>query len=311
MQNNMKPLNSISVVIPIFNSEKVLEELFQRIIVVLENLNLDAEIIAVDDGSQDNSWAELIRIKSNTRIPFKLIRLSKNYGQHHALLCGIKHSSKEAVITIDDDLEYFPEDIPLLIEKYNESGTQLVYGIPRKKNISVFRKILVSIYRRLAKIRYNRGVGSSFRLLSRSLANSITTHENPFIFIDELCLWYTSNLETITVRHAQSKRQASNYSTPALLRLTSNLIFISSTYPLRIVTTLGTLLMVFNFGFGSYYIIRKLFFSIAIPGYTSLIVSILFSTGLILFALGIMAQYLSKILLLNFGKPSYHIAEEK
>lgn len=307
----MRKLTSLSIVIPVYNSENVVAELFARISSIVHDLGITIEVIAVDDGSMDNSWNELIKAKSNCDFTVRLIRLSKNYGQHHALICGIKNSSHEAVITLDDDLEFYPEDIPMLIETYESTLGELIYGIPKNKKSSLVRKTQVKLYRKLANLTHNSGIGSSFRLLSRQLADAISTHQHPYVFIDELCLWYTDRMEFTAVQHAPSKRGRSNYSTVSLLKLTTNLIVISSTYPLRVVTTLGSFLMIINFIIGGYYIIRKLFFALEVPGYTSLIVSVLFSTGLILFALGIIAQYMSKLLLVSFGKPSYHIAEEK
>jgi len=304
MDNNMEMIDKVAVIIPVFNSEKTLIELVERCQAVFDNLRLKGEIFFVDDGSIDDSWKgikELTRDKSNVRG----IKLRKNYGQHHAILCGLNHAQADVYITLDDDLEYAPEDIELLIKKYQSKKTDLVYGIPLKRKISWFKKILIFGYRILAKWTNSGGKGSSFRLLSKSLRDKIITHKSPFVFIDEYSLWYVSTFETVDIICNPSRRVKSSYQTWSLIKLTTDLVLISSNFPLKLVTRIGSTLIVVNLVFAGYYIIRKLFFSIEVEGYTSLIVSILFSTGLILFSLGIIAQYLSKIMSALYHKPAY------
>lgn len=306
----MRQVRSISIIIPVFNSENCIGELLERLMDVSRQLDLQTEIIAVDDGSSDNSWEVLKGTGAQSLFPVKRIRLSRNFGQHHALICGMSKAKGDVVITIDDDLEFLPEDIPVLLERYLSGNSEVVYGVPQSKKISAWRKFQSFCYKKLAGWVNKSGVGSSFRLLSSSLVKEIVKHSSPFIFIDELCLWYTDKVEVVQVRHELSKRSRSNYNSFKLVALTSNLILISSTFPLKLITRLGFILMLTNFFIGFYIIIQKMFFSIKVLGYTSLIVSILFSTGIILFSLGIIAQYVSKILLSQYGKPSYHIAEE-
>lgn len=299
--------NKISVIVPVFNAQASLKELHNQLAESLSEL--DYELIFVDDASRDGSWKILYSLKEEQPDRIKIIRLAKNYGQHNATLCGISHSTGGLIITMDDDLEHIASDIHLLLEKYSFEKSDLIYGITKKKNQPVFRKFFLSCYRYFAKITAKGGKGSSFRLMTRELAMKLIEHKSPFVFIDEFCTWHTDAISFVDVSHGQSIRNKSNYSIFNLINLTKNVVIISSTWPLRMVTIMGTLLMVVNFIIGCYFLIRKIFFSIAVEGYTSLIVSILFSAGLLLLGLGVIAEYMSKILINQYNKPMYQVKE--
>lgn len=297
----------IAVIVPVYNSVDILEDICQEILAVFTQNNYEGQLIFVDDGSSDGSWDKIEQLKSAHTSLIKAYKLSKNFGQHQATLCGIKHAQGDLIVTIDDDLEFDPQDIPLLVEKHQTTQAPLIYGVSTKQQRSVFRLFTTFIFKFLAKHISKKGVGSSFRLFTSDLATAIASHEKAFIFIDELFLWYTDNLETVEVTHKHSRRSKSNYSSLSLVRLTSNLILISSSFPLKLVTWLGSLLMISNFILGMFFLIRRLFSSYILEGFTTLVVSILFSTGLILFSLGIIAQYMSKLLLVQFNKPTFYI----
>lgn len=299
--------DKISIVIPVFNAQLSLKVLYSELVESLKEL--DYELIFVDDASFDNSWKILCALKQEQPERTKIIRLAKNYGQHNATLCGISHSNGELIITMDDDLEHSASDIRLLLENYSNEKADLIYGIAKKKNQPVFRKFFLSCYRYIAKITAKGGKGSSFRLMTRKLAMNLTEHKSPFVFIDEFCTWHTDSIRFVDVSHGQSVKRKSNYSIFNLINLTKNVVIISSTWPLRMVTIMGTLLMSVNFIVGCYFLFRKLFFSIAVEGYTSLIVSILFSAGLLLLGIGVIAEYLSKIIINQYNKPVFQEKE--
>lgn len=299
----------ISVVIPVFNAEKSLRELNNQLVVTLKSLGT-FELIYVDDKSQDSSWEILKEIQLSTQHNITIIRLTKNFGQHNATMCGLNKSSGALVVTIDDDLENPPQSIPDLIKKQEETGADLVYATPTNKSLSFLRRVAGWIYKKIAKITADGGKGSSFRLLTRSLVNQLSLHRSSFVFIDEFCCWNTDKISYLSVEFGKSLTHSSRYGIIRLSKMTWDLVMISATWPMKLVTFLGTALMIVNFIIGGYFIIRKVFFSIGVEGYASLIVSILFSTGLILFSLGLIAQFISKILLNNYNKPMYVISEE-
>jgi undecaprenyl-phosphate 4-deoxy-4-formamido-L-arabinose transferase len=250
-----------------------------------------------------------LRNEKNAYTNLKIIRLSGNFGQHAATLCGLKHAQGQIVVTMDDDLEHAPEDIPKLVEQLLQDSTEVVYGIADNKRMTALRNAQVTAYKKIAKTINNGGKGSSFRAMNAQVAKALCTHNNPFVFIDEYILWHTKMLAFCAVTTHPSKRAKSAYRGASLWRIAMGLIMISSTFPLKMVTYFGFALMSINFVVGMYFIVRKLFFSLPVEGYASLIVSILFSTGLLMLGIGIIAQYMSKLLLAVYGKPAYREAE--
>jgi undecaprenyl-phosphate 4-deoxy-4-formamido-L-arabinose transferase len=221
-------------------------------------------------------------------------------------------SRGDIIITIDDDLEASPSDIGSLIERQKETKAELVYAQFTNASPGFFRNLFTGIYKFFTrKIQGEKnGKGSSFRLITRQLANQLSNHFHEFVFIDELCLWYTRKVEFVNLKKYPSARKKSNYSIFELSLMTGDLVLFSTVFPLRMVTVIGGSLATINFIIGFYFIIKKFFLRVDVEGYTSLIVSILFSTGLILFALGIIAEYLSKTLKSQYKKPGYSVYRE-
>ena len=295
-----------SVVVPVYNSSMILEELAERLIATISQLSPNFELIFVDDASVDNSWQAIHDLRKEHGNCIRGVRLSRNYGQHNATLCGLKHTEGKFVITIDDDLEFSPEDILKLVEKQRQTNKRVVYGIDPKKKMGWMRRLMTSVFRKLEKTfneNYHRG--SSFRLMEGDLARKITQHVREFSFVDEYLAWYTNSFDFVLIKTEKSSL-TSRYRTHRLIDLTKDLIYLSSAVPLTIATYSGFTIMVINFLFGIRVIYKRLFLKIDVKGYTSLIVAILFSTGAIIFCLGIIAEYLGKMLKMNYGKPPYN-----
>jgi glycosyltransferase involved in cell wall biosynthesis len=301
----------ISVVVPVFNAERSLNELCDRLKKTLEALEISFEVIFVDDYSKDKSWIIIQQLKRQYPDLIKGIRLSRNYGQHNATLCGISHSKGDFIVTIDDDLEFSPEDIALLIIEQERTDSDLVYGVGENKKVSFVRKITKFFYKKLAQIYEgeDRIKGSSFRLMKESLGKTIVKHRRFFSFIDEFVVWNTSNLSAITVRCNSQGYRKSNYSTFNLSILTKDLILLSSIAHLRVATFIGTFMVFFNFIAGVIILYRKFILSIKVEGYTSMIVAVLFSSGVIIFTLGVIAEHISKLIKISYNKPAYREAE--
>lgn len=297
----------ISVVVPVFNAENSLEELFSRIQNTLQGVQKNFEVIFVDDYSKDKSWLIIQKLKKIAPESIKGIRLSRNYGQHNATLCGIGHAKSDFIVTIDDDLEFSPEDIPLLMNEQQRTNVDLVYGVGKNKRKNVIRKISTSIYKRISRLNHEdyRPDGSSFRLMKSSLAKDILIHGRNFSFVDEFVLWHTSNISAVKVECKKSINKTTRYNAWGLFILIRDLSLISSVAPLRLVSLIGSVMVSVNFIYGVVIIIRKFIFAIKVEGYTSLIVAILFSSGLIMFGIGVVAEYLSKLIKLNYNHPSF------
>jgi undecaprenyl-phosphate 4-deoxy-4-formamido-L-arabinose transferase len=297
-----------SVIVPVFNSEKTIEELFVRISKLFDLMHYGFEVIFVDDGSSDNSWKEITKLKENNPESVKAVKLSKNFGQHNATFCGLSFAKGDFIITIDDDLQTPPEEISKLIETMINDGSDMVYGYYKNKKHSPFRNAGSTMMKKTGKLlKKSKGEGSSFRLFTKELAEKIMMHSQNFVFIDELLLWYTDDISFTAVEHIKRKEGSSGYSNLKLINLALNLMVYYSAIPLKIMTWGGLFSSVVSFLIGVYFLLRKIIFHHVPVGYTSLIVAILFSTSLIIFSLGIIGEYIYRMYMLQNKKPSFSI----
>ena len=299
-----------SVVVPVFNSEKTLWELCERIKSTFDELDASYEIILVNDFSQDNSWQVIKEIKAKFGEELIAIHLRKNFGQHKAILCGFQYSRGEYVVTIDDDLQFYPEDIEELISKAQATSADLVYGYYKdERQHSKARQwgsFLVGYI--FEKFGNTVGQGSSFKIIHHSVIEKIKDYNHSFTFIDEILSWHTTKTEWTQVRHAPRREGSSGYSLVKLVFLTLNLIFAYTTVPLRFMTWFGLLSFWVCLFIVIYFIYLKITMGSPL-GFTALIVSVFMSTGMILFSLGIIGEYLNRLFALQHRKPPYLIQE--
>lgn len=304
MNNKIK----YSIVIPVYNNQEGISVLLDSVVHYTQNT--PNEIILVDDFSSDLTWKTLKELKQKYPA-IKIIRLSKNVGQHAATLCGINESLGEFVLTMDDDLNVLPIEFSKLIETRNLVSAKVVYGEFDAK-LGWKRKLLTFLYKKASKIEgKNKGRGSSFRLIDGQLARTMAAQHSNFVFIDEFLLWYTDEVEFVQVEKNENASSISRYSTRDLIQKTGHLIMYSSDFPLKLVTYLGFLMSGVNLLIGVFFLYRKFIDKITEEGYASLIVSILFSTGLIIFSLGILSQYVRKILRNQNNEPLYYISDKE
>ena len=230
-----------SVVVPVYNSEKTLVELCERIEATANTMGATFEIILVNDRSIDNSWSVIKDLKNKYGDRLSAIRLRKNFGQHKALLCGFQFVKGEYIVTIDDDLQFFPEDIELLAAKAKGTNADLVYGYYKSvRQHATIRKLgsaFVSIM--FEKFGNTTGQGSSFKLIHHSIIDKIKDYNHSFTFLDEILSWHTTHVAYAEVRHAPRREGESGYSIAKLIFLTINLIFGYTTIPLRFMTWFG------------------------------------------------------------------------
>jgi undecaprenyl-phosphate 4-deoxy-4-formamido-L-arabinose transferase len=296
-----------SIVVPVYNSEQTLCDLYDRTEAVFTDSGNSFEMVFVDDFSQDKSWDVLIQLKKLHPENITAIKLSKNFGQHNAVFCGLEHAKGELIITIDDDLQIPPEEIKKLIQVYQEKDADLVYGYFGRKKHSVLRNLGSYFIKKSSRILlHSPGEGSSFRLITAGLAANILKHQQHFMYIDELLLWYTSNIAFTEVKHEKRSVHRSGYSTWKLFKLSANIVIYYTAVPLRIMTYGGFILSVLSFISGIRFIISKMVHDVPL-GYTSLIVAILFSTSIIMLCLGLIGEYLSRIYQVQNKKPPYSI----
>jgi undecaprenyl-phosphate 4-deoxy-4-formamido-L-arabinose transferase len=296
-----------SFVIPTFNNSRDLPSICEDIALVFQDFS--HEIILVDDGSTDNTWETIHSLSQNDKT-ITALRLSMNFGQHPATLCGIQFSKGKHVITLDDDKEIHPSEAMKMIEQQKISGAAVVYGTFPSLDSFLIRS-MKTLYRIVSRLNgKNRGQGSSFRLIDGQLARKIVSGNHQFSFIDELILWYTNSIDFVPIKRSDNQSTISRYKLPGLILTTINIMLFSSAIPLRLVTFFGLLLALINFIFGGIILFKKYIGKIEVDGYASLIVSILFSTGMIITCIGINAMYLRHLLLKTNQKPLFHVAEK-
>jgi glycosyltransferase involved in cell wall biosynthesis len=299
----------ISIVVPVYNSATSLASLCERVDVHCKAAQWNYELVLVDDGSADQSWAEIKRLKS-IYPAIHGVRLHKNMGQHKAILCGLANAGGEWIATMDDDLQFLPEDIQVLLDCAKTTHADMVYGMPEKKQNSFFRNLgSKTLSRILMSYASLPAEGSSFKLIHHLLAQKVIHYRHPFLFVDEVLCWNAKHLEYITVSHKNREVGKSNYSFFSLLKMGMKLIINYTNFPLRLITYFGLFAFIVCLGIIAYFIYNK-YANGAELGFTSLIVSIFMSTGLILFCIGVIGEYLNRIFILQSEKPLYVIKEK-
>lgn len=298
-----------SVIIPVYNSEQSLEEVCRRVISLFESILQPVEIVLVNDGSKDNSWQKITTLAKQYPGKVTGINLARNFGQHRALLCGFNQCTGDYIITIDDDLQHYPEDIKCLIDEQIRSNADLVYAIYEKKKHSFFRNIgsntLTYIFWNFASTPDR---GSSFRLLTRYLVDKIKDYDSPYIFLDEVLGWHSRHNAFAETRHEDRATGQSGYNFFKLTAYTIQIIFTYTILPLRLITWFGLLAFIVCLCLVSYFIYQKYTHGAEL-GFTALIVSLFMSTGLLLFSIGVIGEYISRLFLLQSRRPPFIIKE--
>ncbi|AOT69411.1 glycosyltransferase family 2 protein [Geosporobacter ferrireducens] len=222
----------ISVVIPVYNSEKTLAELILRLTHTLQKLcTIQYEIILVDDHSQDDSYRELQRLKKH-HPQIKLIQLERNFSQQNALMCGLHYAEGTFIITMDDDLQHPPEEIEKLLKKLEE-GYDVVFGIPIKKNHPKYRNVGTKLIRWLFNKICAKPSGvqvSSFRIMRRNIVKQLILNTTSFVYLAPIIFKVTSNVADIPVIHDQRKCGESNYNPYTLIKLFIKVILYYSSF---------------------------------------------------------------------------------
>ena len=298
----------ISVVIPVYNSEKILPSLQARLQTILVSTGKAFEIVYVDDGSQDASWTVLRQLQDANPKHVVAIQLMRNYGQHNALMCGFRAARGQYILTMDDDLQHPPEEVPKLLAAIVQGDLDLVYGAYDQKQHSALKNAASWIVNRFYRIVFQSPFTvTSFRILRRELLETILSYSLNFTFVDGLLAWNTRRIGEVKVSHHPRAQGRSGYRFGKLLTLALNLFTNFSLLPLQFVSFCGVSAAIGGFLLGLYYFTQYLTSNITVPGYASTIVSILVLGGLQLLGLGIMGEYVGRLHLNVNRKPQYGI----
>jgi len=310
--------DSISYVIPIFNEELNISNIINKIIDAFNESNLKSyEIIFIDDGSTDNS-IKIIKDFLQKGLPIRCICLTRNFGHQQALTAGLDNAKKDLIAVLDGDLQ----DPPIVINKFikkTEEGYEVVYGIRKKRKESIFKKISYGIFYKILSSLSNIDIpldSGDFCLMTKNALEKLNNLPEKNRFVRGLRSYI--GLKQIGIPYERNARFAGSpkYNFRKLLRLASDGIFNFSDRPLKITSTFGFLVSSISLIFMIILIIQRLF-SIEIfgfspndvQGYSSIVVSIFFASGVQLFAIGIIGEYISRIFLESKNRPSYLIRE--
>lgn len=301
--------DSVSVVIPVYGSEAILAKLIDGIKTSLKSTEF--EVILVCDDSPDGSWSVIRSLVSENR-NIRGILLGRNFGQHNALLAGFAASKFEIVVTMDDDLQHNPLEIPLLIKSLESGEFDVAYGNFSSREHPYWKKLGSWLNNIIASKILAKPLSlylSPFRAIRRSIVLEVLKFKGPNPYIDGLLLTYTRSITSVGVSHSKRDQGKSSYGFSKSLQLWVQMLTTTSIAPLRFATKIGMLFSLIAMVLGFLLVIQKLTLDIMPIGWSSIIVTILFTTGIQLFALGMIGEYLGKVSLTVNQHPQYSIRE--
>jgi len=300
----------ISIVIPVYNSEYSIGKLVDDLVMKLSS-QYQLEIVLVNDNSPDNSEEVCISLHNKYRNIVSLYSLSRNFGEHNAVMAGLNNISGEYAVIMDDDFQNPVSEVLKLINYATENTYEVVYSYYEHKKHASFRNFVSRINAKVANILLNKPADlylSSFKIINKKLAKKITRYTLPFPYVDGLILDVTNKIGRIEVRHDERKTGKSNYTARKMLALWSNMVTNFSIIPLRISVIMGFIFSFAGLLLGIQAIIWK-FTEPDIPiGYTGLIVALSIFAGVQLLAIGMLGEYLGRIFLSLNGKSQYFIS---
>lgn len=296
---------SLSIVVPVYNSQDTLEPLVDRLKATLDPITTAYEVVLVNDGSRDRSW-ERIEALAVRHPEVRGINLMRNYGQHNALLAGIRAAQYEIIVTIDDDLQNPPEEIPKLLAKLDE-GYDVVYGTPERQQHGLWRDLASTI----TKIALRGAMGvenarnlSAYRAFRTQLREAFTTYQSPFVSIEVLLTWATTRFAAVSVHHEPRQVGTSNYTFRKLVAHALNMMTGFSTWPLQFASLVGFAFTLLGMLVLIYVVGRYLIQGDSVPGFPFLASIVAIFSGAQLFALGIIGEYLARMHFRMMGRPS-------
>ncbi len=298
------------MVVPAYRSALSLPELVRRLGPVLEAGASDYELILVDDGSSDGTW-NVIDELSTTHDWVRGVRLMRNYGQHNALLCGIRRARHELTITLDDDLQHPPEEIPKLLAELGPDK-DVVYGTPAVEQHGLWRDIATQVTKFALQSAMGAKIArkaSAFRVFRTQLRDAFATYDAPYVSIDVLLTWATTRFAAIKVRQEARTIGVSNYTFKKLVVHALNMLTGFSSWPLRLASLTGFFFTLVGTVALFYVVGRFLITGGSVPGFPFLASMIAIFSGAQLFALGIMGEYLGRMHARSMQQPTYTVRE--
>ncbi len=304
-------MHTCSAVIPVYNSAETLPLLLERLAAALAALSAQYEIILVNDASRDSSWAVIERL-ARQHPHVRGINLMRNYGQHNALLCGIRAARYELICTLDDDLQHPPEALAALVAQLDAGPYDVVYGTPAQEQHSFWRNVASQV----TKLALQSAMGaetarqvSALRVFRAQVRAAFASYSAPFVSIDVLLTWGTTRFASVPVQHAPRASGQSNYTFRKLVAHALNMMTGFSIVPLQLASLLGFGLALFSVVVLVYVVGRYLLQGTPVQGFPFLASIIGIFSGAQLLALGVIGEYLARMHFRVMDKPSYIVRE--
>jgi len=305
-----------SVVVPVYNSTDSVVELCGRLVRVFEDTVKESfEIVLVDDGSPNpDTWRTLERLhEQDNRV--KVIQLMKNFGQQSAIMCSLKYSCGDFIISIDDDLQNPPEEIPKLIEAMGRQPRyDAVLAVPQHREHAKYRNISSFMINKILGLAIQKPKHitlSSFRIITKDLKEAMLSYTGHIVTTGALICQITHNIINVEVRHDPRHFGKSNYSLSKLISFALANIFNFSTLPLKLISIVGFLTSIFSIIYAFVIILRKLSGLPIQAGFSTIVVLISFYSGLILFSFGVIGQYIIRIMRGVTGGPQFVVRKKR
>ena len=293
-----------SFIIPVYKSVNTLEMSYTGITDLMRELGHSYEVIFVEDNGSEESWRKLLELKKRFPGTITLIKLTKNFGQNGATLCGIDAAKGDMLITLDDDLQVHPSEMGKLIACRKETGADLVYGVYDEKTSSWLRNTGSSLIKKIFRSSEDgSNVGSSIRLITANIAGHLRNHSQDHLFINQVISWYTFDVKFVEVVRNPRFEGQSGYTTMQLLSIAFRLMFLYTSIPLKIMITLCITSSVVTLWLASYYIYKHFVFGEGL----GFLVVIVIAISLILASISIMGIYLNRIYSSRVKKPHYAV----
>lgn len=295
----------VSVVVPVYAGASMLAELHARVAAVMGRTGYSFEMILVDDRGRPENWG-VIRALSEKDARVIGVRLSRNYGQHAATLCGLGRASGRWVVTMDEDLEHPPEAIPDLLLACGE-GSPLVYGVFPKRTHAWYRNMSSELMRRTLKKAFpdlNEDY-TSFRAMDAALARRLGEFDLSRPYIDGMLSWITNSVATIQVRHGERVAGQSTYTLSKLFSHAFNIFVTFSQLPLRLASYAGATIAFLSFVYMAWVVVARIAGVVTNPGYSSLMSVVLFACGIQLVILGVLGEYVGRLMSAAYRKPVF------
>ncbi|MGH3102482.1 MAG: glycosyltransferase [Gaiellaceae bacterium] len=304
-------MNGLSIVVPVYNSAGVLPQLVARLTAVLDPLAAEYEVLLVNDGSADESWDRIVEAsRGHARV--RGLNLMRNYGQHNALLAGIRSARHDTVVTLDDDLQNPPEEIPKLLAKLDE-GYDVVYGSASERQFGLWRNLATSV----TKLALRGAIGSdiaskvsAYRAFRTHLREAFADFQGPYVSVDVLLSWGTTRFAAVPVAHDRRAEGKSSYGFTRLATHALNVLTGFSTRPLRIASLVGLVVTLFGVGVLVLVLTRYFVEGATVPGFAFLASVLAIFSGAQLLTLGIIGEYLARMHVRIMDRPAYAVREE-